>query len=85
VRVEPRIDQTMIAELARFTLGRVLLHFIAMLRDGAVRFHAAGIARELSRIVGGAAPLFARVHAGIPVAKAKHDDNRTMFPEELIR
>ena len=59
------IDQTMMAELARFSLGRVLLHFIAMLRDGAVRFHAAGIARELSWVVGGAAPLLARVHAGL--------------------
>jgi len=38
----------MIAELARFSLGRVLLHLIAMLRDRAVRFHAAGIMRELS-------------------------------------
>ena len=55
----------MIAELARFSLGRVLLHFIAMLRDGAVRFHAAGIARELSRVAGGAAALLARVHGGL--------------------
>ena len=55
----------MIAELARFSLGRVLLHFIAMLRDGAVRFHAAGIARELSWVAGGAAPLLARVRAGL--------------------
>ena len=55
----------MIAELARFSLGRILLHFIAMPRDGAVRFHAAGIARELSWVVGGAAPLLARVHAGL--------------------
>jgi len=38
----------MIAELARFSLGRVLLHLVAMLGDRAVRFHAAGIARELS-------------------------------------
>ena len=38
----------MIAQLARFTIGRVCLHLIAMLGDGAVRFHAAGIARELS-------------------------------------
>ena len=33
--------------LARFSLGRVLLHLIAMLGDRAVRFHAAGILREL--------------------------------------
>ena len=38
----------MFAELARFSLGRVFLHLIAMLRDGAIRFHAAGITRELS-------------------------------------
>jgi len=34
--------------LARFSLGRVLLHLIAMLGDRAVRFHAAGILREFS-------------------------------------
>jgi hypothetical protein len=38
----------MIAELARFRFGRVLLHLVAMLGDRAVRFHAADIARELS-------------------------------------
>ena len=31
----------MIAELARFSLGRVFLHLIAILGDRAVRFHAA--------------------------------------------
>jgi hypothetical protein len=38
----------MIAELARFSLGRVLLHLISMLGDRAVRFHAAGMIREMS-------------------------------------
>ena len=33
--------------LARFSLGRVLLHLFAMMGDGAFRFHAAGILREL--------------------------------------
>jgi hypothetical protein len=33
--------------LARFGLGRVFLHLVAMLGDGAFRFHAAGILREL--------------------------------------
>ena len=33
--------------LARFSLGRVLLHLLAMMGDGALRFHAAGILREL--------------------------------------
>jgi hypothetical protein len=36
------------ANLARFRLGRILLHLLAMLGDGAVRFHAAGILRELA-------------------------------------
>jgi hypothetical protein len=34
--------------LARFSLGRVLLHLLAMIGDGAFRFHAAGILRELT-------------------------------------
>ena len=46
------IDGIMIAELARFSLGRVLLHLISMLGDRAVRFHAAGIMRELSWVAG---------------------------------
>jgi hypothetical protein len=33
--------------LARFRLGRVLLHLLAMLGDGCVRFHVAGIIRDL--------------------------------------
>jgi hypothetical protein len=33
--------------LARFSGGRILLHLAALVGDGAVRFHAAGIAREL--------------------------------------
>jgi hypothetical protein len=32
--------------LARFSLGRVVLHLVAMLGDRAFRFHAAGILRE---------------------------------------
>ena len=47
----------MIAELHRCSLGRVLLHLIAMLGDRAVRFHAAGIARELSWVAGAKALL----------------------------
>ena len=34
--------------LARSRLGRVLLHLLAMVGDRAVRFHAAGIVRELA-------------------------------------
>jgi hypothetical protein len=42
----------MTAELARFSLGRVILHVIAMLGDGAFHFHAIGIVRELSWVAG---------------------------------
>lgn len=37
----------MSAQLAQFSFGRILLHVVAMLGDRAVRFHAAGILREL--------------------------------------
>jgi hypothetical protein len=33
--------------LARFRLGRVLLHLLAMVGDRCVRFHVAGILRDL--------------------------------------
>jgi hypothetical protein len=33
--------------LARFRLGRILLHLLAMLGDRRVRFHVAGIIRDL--------------------------------------
>jgi hypothetical protein len=59
----------MIAELARFSLGRVFLHLIAMLGDRAVRFHAAGIARELSWVAGATA-LLAQVHTRLVDALA---------------
>ena len=36
--------------LARFSVGRILLHLLAMLGDRCVRFHAAGIMREVSTI-----------------------------------
>jgi hypothetical protein len=45
--------------LARFSLGRILLHLIAMLGDRSVRFHFKGIARELLRIASGL-EMFAR-------------------------
>jgi len=36
--------------LARFSVGRILLHLLAMLGDRCVRFHAAGIMRELPSV-----------------------------------
>jgi hypothetical protein len=35
-------------KLASFRLGRILLHLLAMCGDRAVRFHTAGILRELA-------------------------------------
>jgi hypothetical protein len=61
----------MTAELARFSLGRVLLHLIAMLGDRAVRFHAAGIARELSWVAGAAA-LLAQVRTRMAALPRRH-------------
>ena len=40
-----------VAMLARFPAGRILLHLIAMVRDRCVRFHTAGIRREIATIV----------------------------------
>jgi hypothetical protein len=36
------------AKLAYSRLGRIVLHLLAMCGDGAVRFHTAGILRELA-------------------------------------
>jgi hypothetical protein len=35
-------------KLAHYRLGRIVLHTLAMIGDGAFRFHAAGILRELA-------------------------------------
>lgn len=58
------IDRTIgrMTTLARFSVGRVLLHLLALLGDRCVRFHAAGIAREISNIAS-APVLRARVRA----------------------
>ena len=45
LRVRPYSEN--MENLARSRFGRVLLHLIAMAGDGAFRFHAAGIMREL--------------------------------------
>ena len=43
--------------LARFSVGRILLHLLAMLGDRCVRFHFEGIVRELPWITSGLAML----------------------------
>jgi hypothetical protein len=43
--------------LARFSVGRILLHLLAMMGDHSVRFHFEGIARELPWIASGLAML----------------------------
>ena len=50
--VVPRAGFTIgdMATLARFCLGRILLHLLAIVGDGCVRFHVAGISRELPRV-----------------------------------
>ena len=40
--------------LARFPVGRIILHLLAMLGDRCVRFHVAGIMRELIPVADGA-------------------------------
>jgi len=48
--------------LARFSVGRILLQLIAMLGDRCVRFHVAGIMREIAPVA--ATPvLLARMRA----------------------
>ena len=43
-----RIPINLMTNLARFSAGRIFLHLAAMLGDRCVRFHVAGIARELA-------------------------------------
>ena len=47
--------------LARFSVGRILLHLLTMLGDRCVRFHVAGIIRELPRVAA-ALRLLTRAH-----------------------
>jgi len=47
------IQETSMTILAQLSVGRILLHLIAMLGDRAVRFHFEGIARELPWIASG--------------------------------
>ena len=42
--------------LARFSVGRILLHLLAMVGDRCIRFHAAGIIRELPWFATAVAP-----------------------------
>jgi hypothetical protein len=56
-RARPAIQNSIMAILARFSVGRILLHLLAMLGDHSVRFHFEGIARELPWIASGLAML----------------------------
>jgi hypothetical protein len=48
--------------LARFSVGRILLHLLAMFGDRCLRFHVAGIMREIAAVA--AAPaLLARMRS----------------------
>jgi len=50
--------------LARFRLGRVVLHLLAMLGDRCVHFHVAGIIRELPWVAAGAGHAVIRRYGG---------------------
>ena len=56
-RACPAIQKLSMTILARLSVGRILLHLIAMLGDRSVRFHFEGIARELPWIASGLAML----------------------------
>jgi len=50
--------------LARFRLGRVVLHLLAMLGDRCVHFHIAGIIRELPWVAAGAGHVVTERYGG---------------------
>jgi hypothetical protein len=56
-RACPAIQESSMTILARLSVGRILLHLIAMLGDRSVRFHFEGIVRELPWIASGLAML----------------------------
>jgi hypothetical protein len=43
-----RVETIQMMTLTHFGLGRILLHLLAMAGDRCVRFHVAGIVRELA-------------------------------------
>jgi hypothetical protein len=55
--VLPRLASARMEILARLSVGRILLHLLAMLGDRCVRFHLEGIVRELPSIAPGLAML----------------------------
>jgi hypothetical protein len=58
--------------LARYGIGRIVLHLLAMCGDGNVRFHAAGIRRELPQI-------------GVPHSARRADGVETLAEHQRIR
>lgn len=76
--------------LARFSIGRILLHLLAMHGDRCVRFHLDGVVRELPSIASGLAILRrmrGRLLAAVTLYLAqpiKHSTaNRDSFPQSL--
>lgn len=60
--------------LARYSVGRILLHLLCILRNRRIRFQAAGIMREIAPVA--AAPaLFARMHARLIEASVRHTES----------
>ena len=76
--------------LARFSVGRILLHLLAMVGDRCVRFHLEGIVRELPSIASGLAivtRMRGRLLAAVTLYLAqpiKHSNgNRDSVPQSL--
>jgi len=60
--------------LAKFALGRMILHVIAMAGDHSLRFHVAGIAREFAEVVRwGGSPAG---RSADPIVSARPSSNR---------
>ena len=77
--------------LARLSVGRILLHLLAMMGDRYVRFHLEGIVRELPSIASGLAMLTrmrGRLLAAVTLYLAqpiKHSTaNRDSDPQSLV-
>lgn len=89
-RARPAIQNSIMTILARLSVGRILLHLLAMLGDRCVRFHLEGIVRELPSIASGLAMLIrmrGRLLAAVTLYLArpiKHSTtNRDSVPQSL--
>ena len=64
-------------KLARCSPGRIVLHVLAMMGDGCIRFHVAGVMREFSSLAG-ALPIAIRTrfaHERTPTLSPVHAES----------